>query len=178
MIPNIEHVKVENLQPAKWRANYVLRPDYLLLRESMDSYGWLQPIIARSNDNTIIDGFHRWIVATEIDKLGEAVPVIWVKCDEIDAMVMHLRLNRARGALVPKFVSGTLRRILHSHKFEREELRKMLHMSPDEFDVLADGTLVKIRKVKEHKYSAAWVPVETKGQAQAMTIERPPTPDA
>lgn len=177
MIPNIEYVKAENLQPAPWRANYILRPDYLLLRESMDDYGWLYPIIARSNDNTIIDGFHRWVVATERDELGDAVPVVWVKCDEIDAMVLHLRLNRAKGALLPKLVSGTVRRILHSKKFEPEDLRKMLHMGQDEFDVLADGTLVKMRNVKEHKYSAAWVPVETSGKAQAVKIERPPTPD-
>lgn len=163
------------LRPAPWRTNYILRPDLKLLRQSLLDYGHAAPLIVRSEDSTIIDGFHRWLVADDDDML----PVTWVSCDEIDAMIMHVRLNRARGHIVNRYLSTLLRRVLRSRKYEGEEVRKKLGMSSDEFDVLADGTLIKIKKIAEHKYSKAWVPVETKGRAQAapVPIERPPNAD-
>jgi hypothetical protein len=41
---------------------------------------------------------------------------------------------------------------------------------------LIDGTLIKKRKVKEHVYSRAWIPVESTG-GEDLHIERPPTRD-
>ena len=49
-------------------------------------------------------------------------------------------------------------------------------MSSDEFDVLFDGSLIKKRKVKEHIYNKAWVPIESTS-SEDFHIERPPTPD-
>ena len=45
-------------------------------------------------------------------------------------------------------------------------------MTYDEFDVLLDGTLIKMRKIKQHTYSPAWVPIESKN-GEDLHIERP-----
>jgi ParB-like chromosome segregation protein Spo0J len=171
----VELIPANAVRPAKWRANYVLRPDLKLLKQSLEEYGWIYPIIVRKADSTIIDGFHRWLLYQPDEK----VLVLWVDCDEIDAMIMHVRLNRARGEIVNRYLSKLVRRVLRSRKYTDEEVRQKLGMTYDELDVLADGTLLKIKKIAEHKYSKSWVPVETKGREKAapVPIERPPNPD-
>jgi hypothetical protein len=52
-------------------------------------------------------------------------------------------------------------------------------MSMIEVDMLLDGSLIKMRKVSEHKYSKAWVPIEApSGSVESIELERPPNADA
>ena len=52
-------------------------------------------------------------------------------------------------------------------------------MRHDEFHLMLDGSLLKHRKVSEHNYSRAWVPVEADPKATELqvAIERPPNAD-
>jgi len=73
----IEYIPNNAIKPSSWRANYLLKPDLELLRLSMSDFGWLQPIIVRVEDMSIIDGHHRWVVAGEpafIKKHGKQIP--------------------------------------------------------------------------------------------------------
>jgi len=56
------------------------------------------------------------------------------------------------------------------------EIMDALNMSEDEFDILEDGSLLKKRKIKQHNYNKAWVPIES-SSSEDFHIERPPTPD-
>jgi len=168
----IEIVETVNLRPAGWRTNHVLRPDLLLMQRSVKEYGFMYPLVCR-DDGTIIDGFHRWVVA---QKLELSVPVRWVSCSTVEAMVLHIVLNRARGQIVPKRLSTTLQALAATKQFTDVELMSTLNMTADEYDTLIDGTLIKKRKVKEHVYSRAWIPVESTG-GEDLHIERPPTRD-
>jgi ParB-like chromosome segregation protein Spo0J len=173
------------IRPADWRSNYVLKPDLRLLASSLRDYGWVAPLLVRSADSTIIDGFHRWVIAQNDQEVhrrdGGKVPVVWVDVDQVDAMVMHVRLNRARGQLMARSLSGIVRTILQSRKYRESQLYTMLEMKPDELELLMDGSLLKSRKVSEHQYSAAWIPIEaprlTNKVAPAPEIERPPNQD-
>ena len=165
-----------------WRCNYVLKPDMDLLRVSMSEFGWIQPIIVRSEDMRIIDGSHRWIAAGEKQfqkSHGTDVPVLLRSCDEIDAMIMHVRLNRARGEIFAKPFSRLMKKIVLSGKYSPEELEDILVMSVDEVDLMLSGGLLKQRKIPDHQYSRAWVPVEApaKGEVESFSIERPPNAD-
>lgn len=178
----IEHLPFNSVVLPEWRINYVLKPDMDLLRLSMNDFGWLQPIVVRAKDMTVIDGTHRWVVAGEKDfqkKHGTDIPVVLVDCDEIDAMVMHVRLNRARGEIFAKPFSKLLKQIVLSDKYSPEDLENILVMSPDEVDLMLAGGLLKSRKIPQHVYSRAWVPVEAPSPdaVQNATIERPPNPD-
>lgn len=178
-IINVPH---NSLRLFDWRSNYVLKPDMDLLRLSMREFGWMQPVIVRAEDSRIIDGAHRWIVAGEdkfAKKFGSDVPCIFVDCDEIDAMIMHVRMNRSRGSMFARPFSKLLKKIVLSNKYAPEELEDILVMSVDEVDLMLTGGLLKQRKIPEHTYSRAWVPVEApdKKQVESFTIERPPNPD-
>ena len=45
-------------------------------------------------------------------------------------------------------------------------------MTQNEFEVLLEGSLVKMRKIKQHTYSPAWVPIES-ASGEDIHIERP-----
>lgn len=180
---NVEVVDGGVLVAAPWRSNYVLRPDQKTLAESLRLYGWTAPIVASSRTQMIIDGHERWLIAVNdaevVARDGGKVPVLWVDCDEIEAMMMHVRINRGRGSLYAKPLSNLVRRVLRSGAYDENQLRTVLGMSLDEMELLSDGGFVKSRKIAEHKYSKAWVPVEAPPGAVApsMSIERPPNAD-
>jgi ParB-like chromosome segregation protein Spo0J len=180
---NIEMVDAGDLSEAPWRTTYVLKPDQKVLAGSLLDYGWLSPVIARESNGTIIDGHERWLIAREEKKIMRRdkgrVPVMWVDCDEIEAMIMHVRLNRGRGAIQAKKLSSVFKQITRSGKYEKQELKKLFTMSTDEMDLLYDGGLIKTRKLDQHVYSRAWVPIEAPKGAPTptMTIERPPNAD-
>ena len=62
-------------------------------------------------------------------------------------------------------------------------------MKFDELELMLDGSIIKRRKVADHNYSRAWVPIEAppgstdselarKHQvAEEIVIEKPPNPD-
>lgn len=180
---NIVWVDGETLKPAKWRATYVLAPDLEVLARSMDDYGWLQPIVVQSGKNVIIDGHYRWEIAGASKSIRRnykgLVPVVYEDCGDIDAMLLHLRLNRAKGSTIAKGMSRIFRDIIMSGRYAESDLKRMLVMRNDEVDLMIDGTLIKNRKIANHKYSQAWVPVEAPASVteQAGFIEKPPNSD-
>lgn len=176
-------VDINSLHLAEWRTTYILKSDLEVLARSLDDYGWLQPLIVQSGTNIIIDGAHRWLVATNLPRLNKStnnsVPIIFVDCDDIEAMIMHARLNRGRGIVIAKRLSRIIQRVLRSKKYVESDIKRMFVMHADEVDLMVDGTLLKDKNISEHKYSAAWVPVEAPASATetAMIIERPPNSD-
>ena len=159
-----------NLKPSYWRsACHVVAPDFSRLQASIKRHGFLSPLVIQPN-GTIIDGYHRWIIANDCNIKN--VPVVVVDIDDIDAMLLHVDMNRYRGAVIAKLLSSLIQQILLSKKYSYDDLRKRMALSDDEFSLLADGSLIKMRNIKEHKYSAAWVPVESK-TGEDIFIERP-----
>jgi hypothetical protein len=181
---NITTITTDNLRPAEWRATYMFKPELRLLADSLSDYGWTAPIVART-DGTIIDGFSRWLVVQSDPRLkkrfnGE-VPVVFVDCDDAEAMLMHVRLNRARGQVIVKRLSTLLKSVGETGTWTDGDIQAALRMSNDEYDTLIDGSLIKARALKEHVYSKAWVPVEAPPAdavlAGNIVIERPPNAD-
>lgn len=175
-------IPVGSLSESPWRATHVLKPDLELLRDSIIEYGILSPIIIRKKKHQIIDGYHRWLVIRSSKELMKRydgnIEALVFDIDEIDAMVMHLRLNRGRGAIFANNVSTIVKDVCYSGKYDSEELRQLLNMNVMEMDVMLDGTLLKSRKVKDHTYSKAWVPIEVPaGKPDNAVLERPPNAD-
>lgn len=172
-----------SLKPAPWRTTYIIKTDLEVLYRSMEDYGWLQPLIVQQSSNIIIDGNYRWEISSRIDKLRKSnsgmVPVIFVDCDDIEAMILHGRLNRSRGNVLARRLSRIIQQVLRSKKYGEPDLKRMFAMHADEMDMMVDGTLLKDKKISEHKYSNAWVPVEAPASVkdQAIVIERPPNAD-
>lgn len=176
-------VDAANLTLAPWRTTYVIKTDLQVLARSMEDYGWLQPLVVQASTGVIIDGNYRWEIASHLPKLMKAtnsqVPAILVDCDDIEAMVIHARMNRGRGGVLAKRLSRIVQQVLRSKKYGEADIKRMLAMHNDEMDMMVDGTLLKDKKISEHKYSNAWVPIEAPASTkdQAMIIERPPNAD-
>jgi len=178
----IEWINGEQLSAGPWRSSYLLKPDLEVLARSMAEYGWLQPIIVQSSTNRIIDGHVRWEIAGSSravkKKVKSHVPVILQDVSDLDAAFMHIRLNRSKGMSAAKQVSRVMRDLIMAGKVSEDELKKKLAMTSDEVDVMLDGTLLKHRKIDQHKYSRAWVPVEAPSAEETTAfIERPPNED-
>jgi len=108
---------------------------------------------------------------------GIFVPVVLLSnLSDVEAMIMHVTLNRAKGEILNARLSKLIRTIVNSGSYDANSLMQTLGMTSEEFQVLIDGSLMKMRKVSEHTYSRAWVPIEAK-QDERPKIERPPNAD-
>ena len=76
--------------------------------------------------------------------------------------------------MLAKPVSAIIRNIIQSKKYKKEDMDSVLCMKHDEYNLMIDGSLLKHRKVSEHKYSRAWVPVE----APAGTLDSGPVTES
>ena len=180
-------VKFEDLVIAPFKATYILRPDLLTLSASLRDLGFIIPIVVQSSTNIVIDGNERLRLATGQKSIasivGDMCPVVKIDCDNLEAQMLHLRLNRAKGSLVAKNTSNIVRTLVHSGKYTKSDLGSLLQMKNDEIQLLLDGSLLKQRKVSEHTYSRAWVPIEadpeiTKNKTSPpVLIEKPPNAD-
>lgn len=178
-------VQVQNkiLQIPPWGATSILRPERMLLKTSMMEYGWLQPIIVRLIDNIIIDGYQRFLISIDEEKFSKRhssmIPVIYQDIDEVEAIIMHIRLNRARGMVNSYALSRAIKRVVTSGKYEENDLSNLFLMHDDEIDLLMSDGLLKKKNWQKYEYSRAWVPIEVaKPSAEnAVRIERPPNKD-
>jgi len=179
---DIKHMKPSELNPAPWRATYMLSPDLAVLARSIHKHGILSPIIVRKDGMTIIDGHERCSLVLKnqqiLESVGETVPVSIIDCTEQEAMILHIQMNRGRGSVVTKRLSALVRTLYVSGAATEKDLCSAFNMTLDEFEVLLDGTIVKHRAIKDHIYSRAWVPIESDVKlADEPLIEVPPNGD-
>jgi ParB-like chromosome segregation protein Spo0J len=177
---DIQEVHYETIHPADWRSTHTLKPDLKTIATSITENGWLSPIVVQRSTNDIIDGFHRWGIAQTVTKVSKRdkgmVPVQFLDIDSIEARILHVQMNRGRGFIVPRYLSMLVRDVLRSKKYDERELKLLLGMGIDEFTLLLDGTILKQRKIAEHTFNSAWVPVDN-NNGVAPTFERPPNKD-
>ena len=91
---------------------------------------------------------------------------------DVEAALLHINMNRNRGVVVNKFLSELLRELFFDNDIDLEEFQDQLGLGDEEFLLLMEGSLIKMRKIKEHKYSPAWVPIES-ATGENVQIERP-----
>lgn len=177
---DLEKVHHSAIHPAEWRSTHTLKPDLKTIATSITEHGWLCPLVAHRATGDIIDGYHRWGLAQTVTKISKRdkgfVPVTYVDCDEIDARILHVQMNRGRGTVVPRYLTLLVKDVLRSKKYDERELKLLLGMGIDEFSLLLDGTILKQRKIAEYSFSKAWIPIEGNGP-DSPTFERPPNKD-
>ncbi len=179
----ISFVDNRKLKVSKWGVGSILRPDKMLLKESMIEYGWVQPIVVKKSDEAIIDGYQRYLISIEEDKFvkkyGRLVPVIYKDVDEVEAIILHIRLNRARGAVNSYALSRAVKRLISSGKYDDNDLSNLFLMHDDEIDLLMSDGLLKKKNWQKYEYSRAWVPIEVAKPIveDVVAIEKPPNKD-
>ena len=147
-----------------YNPNRVFGPELDLLKTSIIEDGWTQPIVAR-RDGTIVDGFHRWTIATrdpEVRALADGkVPVVYLEArDRAHQMMSTVRHNRARGQHGILKMGAIVRELLALGCSE-EELQGRLGMEDEEVERLADT-----RGSPEHagvdSFGRGWIPDDSK----------------
>lgn len=184
IIMKIDNIDPQELNIPSWNATYILRPDMVTMAASLGEYGLLTPLVVQESTNVVIDGSQRLkvIQGNKIiaKKIGASVPIRFVDCDELDAMILHIQLNRGRGSMVAKQVSNIVKKLNRSKRLAEADFERLFCMKYDELELMLDGTIIKHRDIQNYNYSRAWVPVEAPSntvEEGGISIERPPNQD-
>lgn len=161
---HVTPVDVFTLTPNSYNPNTVFNTELALLEESILENRWLHPIIINAN-GVIIDGYHRHWLAKNSQKIMERdaglVPCVILDIPDRDAMMMTVRINRAKGTHGAMPMRDLVRSLIDDYGVTPEEMVEKMGMTESEVGLLYEGSLLKKRNLQNHKYSKAWVPIET-----------------
>jgi ParB-like chromosome segregation protein Spo0J len=160
-INNIVWLDSHELTANDYNPNIVFSPELKALERNILAIGWVQPVIA-STSKIIIDGFHRTMLSKESAKLKKIydgkVPCVLFDVERDKAMILTVRMNRAKGSHVALRMSKMVRELIDDHAWESQALAKELGASKKEIDLLYQDGIFKMRNIKNYKYSNAWYP--------------------
>jgi ParB-like chromosome segregation protein Spo0J len=162
-ISAIEWRDAATLSVNNYNPNVVFTPELRLLELSIMTTGWVQPILV-SKDGTIIDGFHRSRLAVDSaalkKKYAGKVPCAVVDVSRAEAMLMTIRMNRAKGTHVAVQMSSIIKELIDDHHLDPQEISKGIGATLAEIDLLYQDGVFKMKNIKDYKYSPAWYPTE------------------
>lgn len=162
-IRHIQWLRAAELDGNRWNPNVVHRPELRLLEHSLLSTGWLQPLLV-SPARLVIDGFHRWSLSKDSPRIRERwggfVPCAVLDVDEPSAMLLTIRINRAKGSHVAEGMSRIVRELLEVHGYEPQHIAKEIGATLDEVTLLGQDGVFAVKGIKDWTYSPAWYPVE------------------
>lgn len=162
-IDDIKWLSVKELKANNYNPNVVIGPELRLLEHSILTSGWIQPILVDRLLN-IIDGFHRWSLAGMSAALlardGGCVPVCVLDLGRAEAMVLTVRMNRAKGKHVAIRMADLVIELHDEHGWPLEKIAKEIGATAAEITLLYENSLFKTLDLKGYKFSKAWVPYD------------------
>lgn len=151
------------LRANDYNPNVVFGPELRLLERSILMTGWVQPVLA-TEDGTIADGFHRWTLSQRSEALhriyGGFLPVATVALPREQAIVLTVRMNRAKGAHVAVRMAELVKELVNDLGMAPEEVGREIGATMDEVRLLLADNPFKARNLEAAPYSKAWVPRE------------------
>jgi ParB-like chromosome segregation protein Spo0J len=169
-ISNIEWRDAATLNANNYNPNIVFTPELRLLERSILLTGWIQPILI-TPDGTIIDGFHRSRLALDSvavkARYGGKVPCAVIEVSRDKAMILTIRMNRAKGSHVAVRMSEIVRELIDVHHCDPQEVAIEIGATKDEIDLLYQDGVFKKKDIANHAYSRAWYPAEVKRNGTA-----------
>lgn len=165
-IANIVWKDARSLTANNWNPNVVFTPELRLLEHSLLSQGWIQPILI-NNDNMIIDGFHRWRLSLDSEAVAKRynhmVPCCVLPLSKPEAMLLTIRINRAKGSHMATQMSAIVRELIDVHGYDAQMLSVAIGATLDEINLLHNQDVFEKKKIKDYAYSKAWYPAEKNG---------------
>jgi ParB-like chromosome segregation protein Spo0J len=156
-------VKNDKIQANDYNPNKVAPPEMELLKVSIISDGYTQPIVTFPDNNffTVIDGFHRNRVGKETPEIKERVkgylPITVIRPtqeDKADRIAATIRHNRARGKHQIQGMSAIVLE-LKRRNWSDNKIAKNLGMDADEILRLTQISGLK-EMFKNQDFSFAW----------------------
>ncbi|MBI5285339.1 MAG: site-specific DNA-methyltransferase [Chloroflexi bacterium] len=163
----IEQVDIDELRPDPANPRRIGEAELESLTRSLREYGFLQPVIARREDSTVIGGHQRLLAARRLGM--KTVPVIFVDLTLEQARVLNLALNKISGSWDEELLgrmladlSGVADLDLSLSGFDEDELDRLLKSldvrerreKPEAFDV--DAALEAARAATRAKPGELW----------------------
>ncbi len=178
-IDRVTWVDAATLTANHYNPNHVAQAEFSLLERSLLLTGWVQPLLVTPKGE-IIDGFHRWKLSSHSPavraKYGGRVPVAVLDIPEADAMLLTVRINRAKGTHGGLKMGDLVRALVDTHGLDRKRIASEMGASTEEVDLLYKGTVFKVRDTAHHKYSRSWTPAEN-GKQRLGDEGRRPAPE-
>jgi len=160
----IEWLDASTLNTNDYNPNVVFNTELRLLERSIMKTGWVQPILVGREGLVVIDGFHRKMLAQESKALRERyhgqVPCAVLNVSRAEAMIMTIRMNRAKGSHVAVRMASIIKELVDVHGVPKEDIGKEIGATAMEVDVLYQDSLFKARSLSSYEYSKAWVAAE------------------
>jgi ParB-like chromosome segregation protein Spo0J len=158
----IEWREASELNANDYNPNIVFNAELKLLERSVLLTGWVQPILI-DRDGNIIDGFHRWRLAQDSKRMRAKykgrVPVAVINVERHSAMMMTIRMNRAKGTHVALRMQDIVRELLDTHHCDKQEVANEIGATLKEVDLLYQSSIFKAKGMEKYRYSKAWAPV-------------------
>lgn len=172
-IDRVQWVPTDRLHANDFNPNRVFGKEWELLKQSILNTGWTMPIVALE-DGTIVDGFHRWTMASKDsdvrERLGGECPVVFVDVSPEEHKLATVRHNRARGYHGLRHMASIIQDL--GETMGRKEIIEQLGMDEEEFDRFSDvRTTAEIQAADS--YGEGWIAVERKTKAKGDKA-RPP----
>lgn len=156
-------VKNDQVSANDYNPNAVAPPEMALLKLSIQSDGYTQPIVTMptSDGREVIDGYHRHRVGKEDLEIQSRIhgylPVVSINSDredKADRMAATVRHNRARGKHNVESMSDIVMH-LKKRNWNDEKIAKHLGMDADE--VLRLTQITGLASIfKDREFSEAW----------------------
>lgn len=164
-IEQIVWFNYKKLKPNDYNPNWVMPAEMDLLEHSLLTLGWIQPIVV-GKDLTIIDGFHRWLLAHKskamLETYGGKLPCVVLDLPRWKALCMTVRINRAKGMHGAQEMAKIVKELVDICGMDKQTMVTEMGMTMTEIDALYSESVFKARNTKAHKYSKAWIPEEVK----------------
>ncbi len=160
-LADIDWLPRGELKPNDYNPNRVAPTELELLKLSLLSDGWTQPIVI-GEDGVIIDGYHRWLLAEDADiaaMTGGMVPVVTIRGSTGDRIAATIRHNRARGAHGVLAMAALVLRLTEEEHWTPEQIEVLLGMEDEERIRLIDRNTMKDKSAGK-ELDEAWVPSE------------------
>lgn len=163
-IMNIQWRDSATLLANSWNPNNVFSQELRLLERSIMLTGFVQPVLC-TPDNIIIDGFHRTMLSQQSDRLkakyNGMVPCAVLDIPKPQAMVLTIRMNRAKGSHIAARMSLIIRELIQVHHYDVQEICAEIGATPDEVDLLCQEGVFQMKDIANYSFSKAWYPRET-----------------
>lgn len=161
----VKWVKTDDVTANDYNPNSVAPPEMELLRHSIKSDGYTQPVVAWENSDKgkieVVDGFHRTRVCKEFEdvrcRVNGYLPIVGINdtcASRNDRMASTIRHNRARGKHNVTAMSDIVTE-LKNRNWKNARIAKELGMDEDE--VLRLCQITGLENLFENReFSRAW----------------------
>lgn len=163
-VEDIQWIPCDELKANHYNPNRVMNAEMNLIEKSILKTGWIQPILVNKN-NVIIDGFHRWTLSKLSTQLRERyhgkVPCAVLDVSDAEAMIITVRINRAKGTHLAFRMADYVKEIVEKHRVPIDQLARDIGATLDEVQLLMENDVFAAKDIENWTYSEAWIPAES-----------------